>query len=129
MMLSKDSTTNGPADATLGLDAVFDALSNEHRRAIVYALSLQPRSISELAEQRNLSLQAIHRHISVLEETGLLARRKAGRTNFVALQRKPLQLLQEWVQQFNPYWGDDRETLDNYIDHLTKQPTTTEEQQ
>ena len=110
------------------LDTTFDALANEHRRAIVNALSLQPRSISELAEERALSLQAIHRHIGILEAAGLVARKKSGRTNFLALQRAPLRILQEWVQGFNPYWGDDRESLDNYIDHMNRQPTTTEEQ-
>jgi DNA-binding transcriptional ArsR family regulator len=108
-------------------DATFDALANEHRRAILHALSLQPRSISELAEDSGLSLQAIHRHIGILEDAGLVARRKSGRTNFLALQRTPLRILQEWVQGFNPHWGDDRESLDNYIDHINQQPTTTEE--
>lgn len=102
------------------LDAVFAALANEHRRRMIYALALQPMSISELAEMRGLSLPAIHKHIRVLEDAGLLIRRKVGRTNFLALGRQPLRDLQEWVVEFHPYWGSDAETLENYIQHLDK---------
>lgn len=115
------------ATTTNQLDPVFAALANEHRRAIVEALGQRPWSISELAARRGLSLPAIHRHITTLETAGLVLRRKVGRTNFLAIRRKQLRELQAWVGEFHPYWGDDRETLDNYIDHLSKQRTTTEE--
>ena len=93
---------------------VFEALANEHRREIILSLSLQPYSISDLASMRGLSLPAIHKHIRALEGAGLVFRKKAGRTNFLALNREPLRGLQEWVVQFHPYWGSDRETLENY---------------
>jgi DNA-binding transcriptional ArsR family regulator len=96
------------------LDGVFDALANPHRRAILHALSLRPHSISQLATMRGLSLPAIHKHIVAMERVELVIRRKSGRTNILALNRAPLRHLQEWVGQFNPYWGDERETLENY---------------
>ena len=111
------------------LDKVFDALANEHRREIIYALGLRPCSISELASRRGLSLPAIHRHITTLEDADMVARKKIGRTNFLALNRAPLRGLQDWVQQFHPYWGSDKETLENYTNYLSKQQTTTEEQE
>jgi DNA-binding transcriptional ArsR family regulator len=111
---------NGQEDR---LDGVFDALANEHRRAIMHALSLQPRSISQLASMRGLSLPAIHKHILVLEGAALVIRKKVGRTNFLALNREPLRGLQEWVGGFNPYWGNEKETLENYARYLgTSQP-------
>ena len=97
---------------------VFEALANEHRREIILALSLQPYSISQLASMRGLSLPAIHKHIRALEDAGLILRKKTGRVNFLALNREPLRGLQEWVDQFHPYWGSDRETLENYAQHL-----------
>jgi DNA-binding transcriptional ArsR family regulator len=100
------------------LDVVFAALAHEHRREIISALALQPRSISELAEMRQLSLPAIHKHIKVLEDAGMVLRKKVGRTNFLALGRQPLRHLQSWVMEFNPYWGSDAETLENYVRHL-----------
>lgn len=104
--------------AETGLDAVFEALANPHRRAVIHALSLRPHSISQLASMQGLSLPAIHKHIRVLEDAGMLIRKKAGRTNFLALSRTPLRDLQEWVGAFNPYWGDDKESLENYARHF-----------
>jgi DNA-binding transcriptional ArsR family regulator len=104
--------------ADTGLDGVFEALANPHRREVMHALSLRPHSISQLASMQGLSLPAIHKHIRVLEDAGMVIRRKAGRTNFLALSRRPLRDLQEWVGAFNPYWGDDNESLENYARHL-----------
>jgi DNA-binding transcriptional ArsR family regulator len=108
------------------LDTVLRALAHEHRREIVHALALQPRSISELAELRDLSLPAIHKHIRVLEDAAVIRRRKLGRTNIVSLRREPLRRLQTWVDQFHPEWGTDEESLDSYADHLDRQRTPKE---
>lgn len=101
------------------LDMIFDALANEHRREIIYALSLHPHAINQLAEMRGLSLPAIYKHIKLLEEAGLIARKKIGRTNFLALKREGLRLLQAWVMQYHTYWGSDDETLENYVPYLS----------
>ena len=103
------------------LDNVFEALANKHRREIIYALSLQPSSINRLASTRGLSLPAIHKHIKVLENGGLIIRKKIGRTNFLALNRKSLRGLQEWVNQYHTYWGSDEETLENYAEYLGRE--------
>ncbi|MEX1287091.1 MAG: metalloregulator ArsR/SmtB family transcription factor [Acidimicrobiia bacterium] len=108
------------------LDPVFEALANEHRRAIIHALATRPHSISDLADQRDLSLPAIHKHVRVLEAAGMVRRRKVGRTNFLALERSPLRDLQAWVEQFHPWWGTDGESLENYVAHLDKDPKTKE---
>jgi DNA-binding transcriptional ArsR family regulator len=92
----------------------------------MHALSLRPHSISQLASIQGLSLPAIHKHIRVLEEAGMVIRKKAGRTNFLALNRKPLRDLQEWVGGFNPYWGSEKETLENYARHLGGRNTDNE---
>ena len=109
------------------LSRVFDALANEHRREIMLILALQPRSISQLAELRGLSLPAIHKHVRVLEEAAMVSRRKSGRTNFLALEREPLSRLQAWTGQFHPWWGTDGETPENYVDALRRDPPSTEE--
>lgn len=104
--------------AETALDVVFEALASTHRRGVIHALSLRPHSISQLASIQGLSLPAIHKHIRVLEDAGMVIRKKTGRTNFLALSRKPLRDLQEWVGGFNPYWGDDKESLENYARHF-----------
>ena len=83
------------------LDIVFEALANKHRREIIYVLSLGPCSISKLAFLRNLSLPAIHKHIEILENGGMVTRRKIGQTNFLTLNRESLQGLQDWLMRIN----------------------------
>lgn len=96
------------------LDLLFDALANEHRREIIYSLSLQPSSISQLAGLRGLSLPAIHKHLKVLESAGLIVRQKSGRVNFITLNRASLRGVQAWLNQFRTYWDSGTETLSNY---------------
>ena len=108
------------------LNSVFDALANVHRREVIRYLAIQPRSISELASLRSLSLPAIHKHIRVLEEAAMVKRRKVGRTNILALERAPLRLLQTWVEQFHPYWGTEAETLETHVAYLNKTRETKE---
>jgi len=105
------------------LDKVFEALANEHRREIIYFLGLQPCSINQLASMRGLSLPAIHKHIKVLENAGMIMRKKIGRTNFLTLNRESLRVLQDWLMQFHTYWGSNEETLENYAQYLGREQT------
>ncbi len=109
------------------LDHLFEALANKHRREIIYVLSLQPCSISQLASMQGLSLPAIHKHIKILEKGDLILRKKIRRTNFLAINRKSLRALQDWLGQYHTYWGSDAETLENYALYLAKSDTTIQE--
>ena len=100
------------------LDTIFEALANKHRRAIIYVVGLRPCSITELAEMRELSLPAIHKHIKILENAGLVSRRKMGRSNFLTLNPGALQELQDWLQRYHAYWGSEQASLANYADYL-----------
>lgn len=108
---------------TPNLDTIFEALANKHRREIVYALGLQPHSISQLAAIRDLSLPAIHKHIKILNDSGLIKNKKIGRTHFLALNRRTLLSLQDWLMQYQAYWGNNEETLENYAQYLSKKAT------
>ena len=109
------------------LDPVFEALASKHRREIIYALSLQPCSISKLAAMRDLSLPAIHKHIAILEKGNLILRKKIGQTNFLTLNRTALRGLQDWVMQYQTYWGNDEATLENYAHYLNRDETNPKE--
>ncbi|MCI0555329.1 MAG: winged helix-turn-helix domain-containing protein [Anaerolineae bacterium] len=110
------TTTYNPQE----LNKVLEALANEHRREIIYVLSLQPASIGRLASMRGLSLPAIHKHIKILEKGGMVIRKKIGQTNFLALNRYSLRVLQDWLSQYHAYWGTNEETLENYEQYLKK---------
>ena len=108
---------------TPNLDLLFAALGNEHRREIILALSMQPASITQLAILRDLSLPAIHKHIKVLEDAGMVRRQKTGRVTFLTLNRASLRGVQKWVTQFHAYWDSGIESLENYartVEHKEK---------
>ena len=113
-------------DAAGVLDSVLEALANPHRREIVYVLGLQPCAISELARMRGLSLPAIHKHIKILENAGLVSRRKTGRTTYLTLNPQRLRLLQDWAAQFHTYWGSDQASFENYHTYLGGDPVPPE---
>lgn len=113
-------------EAADGLDGLFGALANGHRREMVRLLGLQPHSISRLASIRGLSLPAINKHVRVLVDAGIVDRRKLGRTTFLTLDRACMRDLQAWLGEFHAYWGTEKETLENYSQFLTSDPTTKE---
>jgi hypothetical protein len=55
----------------------------------------------------------------------MVRRRKIGRTNFLALERGPLQGLASWMKQFHPWWGTEGESLENYVAFLSDEGRAT----
>jgi DNA-binding transcriptional ArsR family regulator len=100
------------------LDTIFEAFGHGKRRGIVMTLAYRPATVSQLADEHDLSLPAIHKHIRLLEKAQLIQRKKVGRNSFVAFDRDGMNLAQAWVMQFNTAWGNNQETLDNYIASL-----------
>ncbi|MGC1176880.1 MAG: winged helix-turn-helix domain-containing protein [Candidatus Saccharimonadales bacterium] len=100
------------------LDNMLDALANQKRRGIIHELSFCPATIGQLARHHELSLPAIHKHIRSLEDAKLIIRKKAGRTNFVALNQTTLGLAQNWITQYQTQWGNVDASLDNYISRM-----------
>ncbi|MBX4188503.1 winged helix-turn-helix domain-containing protein, partial [Candidatus Saccharibacteria bacterium] len=87
---------------------------NQKRRGIVHELSLSPASIKQLARHQALTLPAIHKHLKILENAGLIIRRKAGRTNFITLNPGTLGLAQVWISQYQTQWGSAGASFENY---------------
>jgi predicted transcriptional regulator len=97
------------------LDIILNALANQKRRNILHTLALHPATITALGNNTGLSLPAIHKHIRVLESANLIIRKKAGRTNFIALNSRTLGIAQKWIIQYNTNWGNPEASLSNYI--------------
>jgi DNA-binding transcriptional ArsR family regulator len=104
--------------STKQLDNAFSALAHSGRRGMIHDLAYRPATVSQLAKSHKLTLPAIHKHIRLLEKAKLIQRRKAGRTNFVALNPRQLRAVQEWLMQYRAEWGNNKETLENYIASL-----------
>jgi DNA-binding transcriptional ArsR family regulator len=97
------------------VDAVFSALGNATRRAIVVRLADGEASVSELAAPFGISLPAVHQHLGVLERAGLVEHRKDGRVRRCRLRPAPLEVIDDWVRDYRAFW-DTR--LDSLADHL-----------
>ena len=85
---------------------------------MLHDLSLCPATVARLARDHDLSLPAIHKHIRLMEQAGLILRKKVGRTNFMALKTNALIGVQAWIGQYHTEWGNDAATLDNYISRM-----------
>jgi DNA-binding transcriptional ArsR family regulator len=97
------------------LDLILSALAHAKRRAIIHELSLQPSTINRLAIKFGMSLPSIYKHLRILEKSQLIARKKSGRTNFVAFNQKTFAVAQTWVMQYQTQWGNPEASLANYI--------------
>lgn len=84
------------------LDAIFAALGEPTRRAVLERLALGDATVAELAQPFDMSLQAIIKHVRVLEEAGLVRRTRVGRTNHVALVAGSLQAAAAWLNARTP---------------------------
>ena len=97
------------------LDLILGSLANMTRREIIHDLSLRPYSIKQLANAHNLSLPAIDKHITNLEKSELIIRKKSGRTNFLAVNQMTLGMAKNYLNQYKTEWGDIHASLENYI--------------
>lgn len=87
------------------LDVTFHALADPTRRGMLASLALGEKSISELAEPLSMTLAGASKHVKVLEDAGLLSRRKAGRTYFIQLNAEPLAEAENWLRQWEKFWN------------------------
>jgi DNA-binding transcriptional ArsR family regulator len=86
------------------LDAVFRALSEPARRAIVLRLSRGSASVSELAAPLAMSLAAVVQHVQALEQSGLVTTQKAGRVRTCTLDPHAISVAESWLSQRRQQW-------------------------
>ena len=98
------------------LDAVFNALANPTRRAIVVRLAAGEASVSELAEPFGVSLPAMAKHLRVLEGAGLLDQHKQGRVRRCRLRAAPMRFAEEWLNSYRVFWEHRLESLARHFD-------------
>ena len=97
------------------LDAVFGALSDPIRRAMVERLAKGECAVSTLGEPFAVSAPAISKHLRVLEKSGLIARRKSGRVRYCRLRSEVLRSGSEWIQQVSAFWEQQFDALGRYL--------------
>jgi DNA-binding transcriptional ArsR family regulator len=98
------------------LDAVFHALGDRTRRALLARLARRPAMITELADPFDMSLPAVSRHIRVLEDAGLVTRSVDGRTHRCSLNPKPFKTIEGWLIHYRKFWEDNLAALAQYVE-------------
>ena len=94
------------------LDAVFHALADGTRRAMLERLAEGPHSVGELAAPFEMSLAAASKHIQVLERAGLVRREIQGRAHVCSLDAAPMHAGAEWLRHYEIFWNQRLDALE-----------------
>lgn len=105
------------------LDAVFGALADPTRRAILERLTQGEASVAEIAAPFTVSQPAISRHLKVLEDAGLISRTRRATARLSHLEAEPLREATEWLSGYREFWDESYERLDALLAALQRQRT------
>jgi DNA-binding transcriptional ArsR family regulator len=98
------------------LDLVFHALSDPTRRAVVSRLVENEMPVSALAEPFGMALPSFAQHLKVLEECGLIASEKRGRTRWCRLEQARFAEAADWMEAERRRWAERLDRLELYLD-------------
>jgi DNA-binding transcriptional ArsR family regulator len=110
------------------LDDTLLALADPTRRAILQRLSRGEARVTELARPFDISLNAVSKHIRVLERAGLVRRRKAGREHLLTLDPRPVREAAAWMAGQTAAWSARLQALDDLLreeDEAAPSPSPT----
>jgi DNA-binding transcriptional ArsR family regulator len=97
------------------LSDVLTAISHPARRDILRRLSGAPARFTDVARPLDVSLNAVTKHLKLLERAGLIERERRGREVFISIQPEPLRLVAAWVHEYEQFWN---ERLDQFEAHF-----------
>ena len=94
------------------LSAVFGALADPTRRAILARLTEGDATVAELAAPFSMSQPAISKHLKVLEKAGLVSRSRRATARLSHLEAQPLRDATAWLARYQEYWDESHDRLD-----------------
>jgi DNA-binding transcriptional ArsR family regulator len=110
------------------LSLVFGALADPIRRAILRQLSSGDATVAQLAEPFAVSQPAISKHLKVLENAGLITRTRRATARLSHLEGAPLREVTSWLADYQRFWDESYERLDELLAALQKtSPSNGEE--
>jgi DNA-binding transcriptional ArsR family regulator len=109
------------------LSAVFAALADPTRRALLQRLTESDASVAELAEPFEMSQPAISKHLKVLETAGLISRSRVATSRYSHLEAEPLKEATEYMERYKRFWNSTFDRLDTAL--AAFQARTTREEQ
>lgn len=102
-------------DRAQTLDDVFHALADPTRRAMLSTLAKAPLTVGELAAPFDMSLNAVSKHIKVLEGAGLVRRSIEGRQHICHLDARPMHAGMEWIRHYEKFWQQRLDLLESLL--------------
>ena len=108
-------------DATDQLSKTFAALADPTRRAILARLAEGEATVNELARPFDMSLQAISKHLKVLERAGLITRGRSAQWRPSRLEVGPLEDATDWIERYREAWRDRFDRLEAEIAKLSNE--------
>jgi DNA-binding transcriptional ArsR family regulator len=100
------------------LDRTFGALADPTRRGILEHLAGGDHCVTDLARPHRMSLPAVSKHLRVLENAGLVRRRRDGRVHRLKLEAGPMRQAQAWIEEYRKFWEASFDRLDEYLKQL-----------
>ena len=97
------------------LDRILLALADPTRRAILQRLSSGESRVTDVAQPFKMSLNAVSKHIMVLERAKLVQRRKVGRDHYLSYRAEPLDAAAKWIQETRHFWGNRLDALERLL--------------
>ena len=103
------------------LTDVLAALSHPTRRAIIGQLANGPARFLDVAKPFDTALNAVTKHLKLLERAGLISRKKQGREVLISFKAEPLREVAGWVHQYERFWNTRLDQFEQYF--RDKKPT------
>lgn len=97
------------------LTDVLIAISHPTRRAIIGRLANGPARFLDVAKPFNTALNAVTKHLKLLERAGLIEREKKGREVLISFRGKPLRQVARWVHHYERFWNERLDTFEKYF--------------
>ena len=100
---------------------VFSAIGEPKRRVLIEQLVLKAMTVSELVDVVKWPQPVVSKHLKVLKEVKIVTEQKQGRHRKYQIQPDELRPIQEWMHQFERFWGGSLDELDRYLHHIQQE--------
>ncbi|MBX2868536.1 MAG: metalloregulator ArsR/SmtB family transcription factor [Acidiferrobacterales bacterium] len=97
---------------------VFSAIGEPKRRVLIEQLVLKEMTVNELVEKVQWPQPVVSKHLGVLKQVKIVREKKNGRHRVYRIQPEELRPIQEWMHQFEKYWGGTLDQLDHYLNNI-----------
>ncbi|MBA4319619.1 MAG: transcriptional regulator [Flavobacterium sp.] len=94
---------------------IFQAIADPTRRAIIALIAIHAMTPNAIAEQFDISRQAVSKHLRILTECELVNQEYQGREIYYQLEIKKMKQIDKWLEQFRKNWEDRFDALDNLL--------------